>query len=180
MPRCGNFTYEIIHKKVKHISIRVTKEGDVKVTVPHRGSVKQAEAFVESRQDWVEEKLRQMTDKIVLRVGEQVWTKQKETYLAEITARIFPRFAMYGISYPTLRFRKMISCYGTCQPGTGIITLNKILADMPLECAEYVAAHELAHLLVANHSREFYRVLSGVMPDYKQREERLAEYALYH
>lgn len=180
MSRCGNFTYEIIRKKVKHISIRITKEGEVKVTVPLRGSIRQAEAFVESRRDWIEEKLRQTENKTILHVREQIWTKEKETYLTEIMARIFPRFAMYGISYPSLRFRKMISRYGTCQPKTGNITLNKILADMPVECAEYVAAHELAHLVEANHGRDFYKVLSKVMPDYKQREKRLKEYALYH
>ena len=58
--------------------------------------------------------------------------------------------------------------------------MNKVLADLPLECAEYVAAHELAHLVEANHSRRFYQVLDTVMSDHRIREKRLREYALFH
>jgi hypothetical protein len=81
---------------------------------------------------------------------------------------------------PTVRFRSMTSRYGSCCKAKASITLNKVLADLPLECAEYVAAHELAHLVEANHSRRFYQVLDTVMSDHRIREKRLREYALFH
>ncbi len=180
MPRCGSFVYEVIHKNVKSVCIRVTTDKRVTVTAPKRVSLKQIEDFVTRKQEWIENKLAHMDTKVILHVDEQEWNQKKEEYLTGVMAEIYPRFVQYHISYPVVRYRKMVSRYGTCQPGTGKITLNKILADMPKECAEYVVAHELAHLVEANHSKAFYNVLSEVMPDYKKREGRLAEYALHH
>ncbi|MCB4743327.1 MAG: M48 family metallopeptidase [Sulfurovum sp.] len=41
------------------------------------------------------------------------------------------------------------------------------------KCIEYVVFHELAHLVYADHSMEFYNYLSLFMPDWKKRKERL-------
>ena len=39
-------------------------------------------------------------------------------------------------------------------------------------------AHELVHLLHADHGRQFWRTLGRVMPDYAQRKERLGALGL--
>ena len=180
MPQCGNFTYELVKKKVKNITIRIIKDGTVRVTMPMRADVAQVTAFVESRREWIEEKLSEGEKRQLMHVDEQIWTADKEKYLCDLMAQIFPRFRMYQIPYPTLHFRKMISRYGSCYTARKEVTLNKILAELPLECAEYVIAHELAHLVEANHGRGFYQVLDSVIPDHKQREKRLKQYALCH
>lgn len=180
MPQCGSITYELVKKKVKNITIHIQKDGTVMVTMPFGGSIRQVHGFVESHMDWIEKKLSAQREKRYIHVDEQIWTAEKEQDLFDMTARIFPRFQMYQIPYPQLRFRKMVGRYGSCQTIKKIVTLNKILAELPDECAEYVIAHELAHLVEANHGSGFYRVLESVMPDYKQREKRLMQYALCH
>ena len=180
MPQCGDITYELVKKKVKNITIRIHKDGTVRVTMPTKGSVTQVTAFVESRRDWIEKKLFESQSRQWMHVDEQIWTRDKEKYLCDMMVQIFPRFRMYQIPYPTLRFRKMIGRYGSCHTAKGEVTLNKILAELPTECAEYVIAHELAHLVEANHGKGFYQVLISIMPDYKQREKRLLQYALCH
>lgn len=178
MPECGSFSYEMTRKRVKNISMRITADGRVLVTIPMHVSVTRAEQFVRERHRWVEDKLRNMEKKTLIHMDELVWTKAKQAYLEELVSQIYPRFSSYGIPYPQLKFRKMKGCYGNCRKTSGIVTLNKVLADLPVECAEYVIVHELSHLVEANHSRAFYQVVASVMPDYKIREKRLHNYAL--
>jgi len=40
---------------------------------------------------------------------------------------------------------------------------------------DYVIVHELAHLIEANHSHRFWKVVSDIMPNYKEKEEWLKE-----
>jgi predicted metal-dependent hydrolase len=53
------------------------------------------------------------------------------------------------------------------------ITFNIDLVKVPLPCVDYVVAHELVHLRIANHSPAFWRMLSRVMPDWRKWRERL-------
>lgn len=52
------------------------------------------------------------------------------------------------------------SRYGSCTIGTASIRLSDTLADMPAWVRDYVLVHELAHLLVPNHSAEFWALVS--------------------
>ncbi len=86
------------------------------------------------------------------------------------------RFCGYGIPRPTLRYRCMVGKWGSCLSASAEITFNKFLVCAPPECMEYVATHELAHLLVADHSPEFHRLMDGLMPDWRARKKRLEPY----
>ena len=88
----------------------------------------------------------------------------------EILDKQFPLVEKYGISRPALRIRSMKTQWGSCVSQKGVITLNRRLIDAPLNCIEYVITHELCHLMVANHSKEFYDMLSVFMPDWKERK----------
>ena len=41
---------------------------------------------------------------------------------------------------------------------------------------DYVVIHELLHLKVRNHGREFWERMAACMPDYKVRRARLREF----
>jgi len=95
--------------------------------------------------------------------------------LLVICREAYPAFAARGVAYPQIRFRKMISRWGSCMPERGVITLNLRLAQKPRGCAEYVVYHEFAHLLEPNHSKAFYTILTELLPDWKARRKCLAE-----
>lgn len=54
--------------------------------------------------------------------------------------------------------------WGICHPD-GRIRLNWRLAQAPLSIIDYVAAHEVAHLLHADHSPRFWRQVEAIYPD---------------
>ena len=73
-----------------------------------------------------------------------------------------------------LDYRKMKSRWGSCQPSTGRICINIVLALYPPECLEYVVVHELCHLLVPGHGPQFRELMDRVMPDWRTRKAKLS------
>ncbi len=92
---------------------------------------------------------------------------------------IYPKFQKYGISYPEIRFRHMISRWGSCQPKRKLLTFNYALVESPISCIEYVVAHEFTHFLQPNHSRKFYQQLAMFMPDWEGRKNLLEKEGQY-
>ena len=93
----------------------------------------------------------------------------KET-ITSLCQNIYPKFEKYGVSFPIIRFRNMISRWGSCQPKRGVLTFNYALVEAPISCIEYVVVHEFTHFLHPNHSRKFYQQLSMFMPDWEERK----------
>ncbi|HMQ50771.1 MAG TPA: M48 family metallopeptidase [Anaerolineae bacterium] len=50
--------------------------------------------------------------------------------------------------------------FGSCTPGQGTIRLSHRLATMPAFVRDYVIVHELAHLIEANHSPKFWKLVN--------------------
>jgi len=96
----------------------------------------------------------------------------REVVLA-ICERVYPYFAKKGIAYPKIKFRKMVSRWGSCQVLKGILTFSTNLVYVPQQCVEYVVLHEFTHFLQANHSDKFYAELAKVCPDWKMRRKEL-------
>nr|WP_042439086.1 M48 family metallopeptidase [Streptacidiphilus albus] len=51
--------------------------------------------------------------------------------------------------------------WGSCTPTEGTIRLSHRLQGMPEYVVDYVLLHELAHLLIADHGREFWALLDS-------------------
>lgn len=102
------------------------------------------------------------------------WQKEQATKLVtEICEAMYPYFKSYVSEFPQIKFRKMTSRWGSCQPKSNILTFNTLLIEVPVECIEYVVAHEFTHFLEANHSKNFYSKLEKIMPDWKERKKKL-------
>jgi predicted metal-dependent hydrolase len=78
----------------------------------------------------------------------------------------------FGIRTPNIRVRKMRGRWGSCDR-TNSILLNTELLKAPSYCIDYVIAHELCHLRHRDHGPKFQRLLTRMMPDWRQRKERL-------
>ncbi len=58
--------------------------------------------------------------------------------------------------------------FGSCQNKTKIIKLNSVLACFEESYLETILVHELVHLKIQNHGRDFYKMLLFYLPDYHQ------------
>ena len=57
-------------------------------------------------------------------------------------------------------------CWGTCSK-SAVITINWRCIMLPPELLDYVIVHELAHILMFNHSKEFWAIVQSVLPNVK-------------
>ena len=78
---------------------------------------------------------------------------------------------------PTLKLRRMKSRWGSCAP-EGRILMNTHAIKLPLRLVDYILMHELCHLKVPNHSREFWSYLGRCMPDWQRRKAALDRQAV--
>lgn len=100
------------------------------------------------------------------------WLRQQ--CKAEVIAaceKVYPDFQRLGVNYPEITFRKMSARWGSCQPYNSKLCFNTELYKMPHAFIKYVAAHEFTHFMYPNHSKEFYRQLDMIMPDWKERKK---------
>lgn len=99
------------------------------------------------------------------------WMKSRcEAILFAVCESVYPKFQKYGVEFPELRFRNMVSRWGSCQPKRKVLTFNISLIEAPPACIEYVVVHEFTHFLQPNHSKKFYSQLAMFMPDWKERK----------
>ena len=72
-----------------------------------------------------------------------------------------------GHSYQSLRLRDTRSRWGSCS-SDGHLMYSWRLVMAPRDVLNYVAAHEVAHLVEMNHSKSFWAVVQDIYGDYGQ------------
>ena len=96
------------------------------------------------------------------------YAQQAGPLFAASLARVWPRFAGFNLTQPTLAVRQMRTRWGSCTPRTGRIRLSPELVRARPECLDYVLLHECCHLLVGDHSQAFYDLQSRLLPDWQR------------
>lgn len=82
----------------------------------------------------------------------------------------------YNFTCGSVGFKDYKAKWGCCDVRRNI-TFNYKLLMLPRDLWRYVAVHELCHTEIMNHSEAFYRLVEGVMPDYKTCVKRLKNYS---
>lgn len=170
--------YDLQIKKVKNINLRIYPDGKICVSVNRWTSVRTIDKFLISKADFILKTLEKNKNrKEIPRV--QNYTEEELQRLIELLCqKVYPYFEKRGVSYPKIKFRRMVSRWGSCHPTKCVLTFNTNLIFAPLECIEYVVLHEFTHFLEANHSKKFYEELAIVCPDWKERRKLLKGVAI--
>lgn len=105
------------------------------------------------------------------------WLRQqaRREFALEV-ARWEPRL---GVAVAELGIKRMKTRWGTCNPTAKRVWLNLALIERPRRCLEYVVVHELAHLLVPDHSPAFWRVVERHLPGWRDAKRELARAPLW-
>lgn len=85
-----------------------------------------------------------------------------------------------GVKSSEYGIKKMRTKWGTCNPEAKRIWLNLELAKKPVECIEYIVAHELMHLLERNHKEKFIELMNEQMPKWRFYREELNRLPFSH
>lgn len=84
-------------------------------------------------------------------------------------ARAKVHCAALGVPKPPIRLNDALTRWGSCTPGRpgrpASIRLSWRLALAPLDVADYVVAHECAHLVEANHGPRFWARVRDLVGD---------------
>ena len=70
---------------------------------------------------------------------------------------------MLGVTLKRIVVRDQTSRWGSCT-AAGVLSYSWRLILTPPYVLDYLAAHEVAHLVEMNHSRKFWRVVAGICP----------------
>jgi predicted metal-dependent hydrolase len=73
--------------------------------------------------------------------------------------------ASLGVAVKRITVRDQSSRWGSCST-TGLLSFSWRLILAPSHVLEYLAAHEVAHLIEMNHSARFWRLVQRLCPDH--------------
>lgn len=120
-------------------------------------------------------------DKIYIDINNKISTKEaimnlfkKDLlkYLTCLTQECYLRLKT-DVPCPKVKLRKMKRILGDYSKSENLIKYTTNLIFRPVESYEALVCHELAHILVQNHSKDFYEVVYKICPNYKYLHNRL-------
>lgn len=92
-----------------------------------------------------------------------------------ITNRVSYYHTLTGGNYTSITIRDQKSRWGSCS-SRGTLSFNYRLIFAPQNVLDYVVVHELCHLTHMNHSKDFWNMVSCIMPGYKEAKNWLREH----
>jgi len=95
----------------------------------------------------------------------------KRSALVALTPRAAHYAARVGLPAPRVKISNARTQWGVCSEGA--IRLSWRLAHVEPGLADYVVAHEVAHLVEMNHSRRFWSLVESLYPGWREARERL-------
>lgn len=195
-----NISFTLIRKKIKHLYISIKPpHGTVMVSAPNWMTEDAITQAILRKREWILQK--QATcqtrtiqsfpeiEKTHYAIGDNIllWgnsypltepvTDLKEWYRMQVKNEIAKRLPIWeaqaGLYCTSWHVKAMKTRWGSCNVEAKRIWLNLYLIYYPLACLDYVILHELIHLNVRNHGKDFYALLSTYMPDWKERDQLL-------
>jgi hypothetical protein len=197
------------HRQARRYTLRIhSVSREVVLTMPPRGSLKQAQEFAQKHGGWIAARLGRLPDptpfahgtmiplrgvdhRIVHRPGQRgtVWAATDEVgehllCVAGAEAHVARRVADFlkrevkadleaasrraasglGVTFRRVSIRDPSSRWGSCST-TGVLSYSWRLIFAPPFVLDYLAAHEVAHLVEMNHSPRFWRAVLRLCPD---------------
>jgi predicted metal-dependent hydrolase len=196
------------HRQARRYTLRIdAPTREVVLTMPPRGSVREAKEFAQKHGGWIAARLKRLPEatpfahgvevplrgephRIVHRRGERgtVWTEtdgsgQRLLCVAGEPPHVDRRIsdflkreaqrdrdaasrgyaAQIGVSIKRICVRDQSSRWGSCS-NTGVLSFSWRLILAPPFVLDYLAAHEVSHLVELNHSPRFWRLVKRLYP----------------
>ena len=200
------------HRQARRYTLRIdAATREVVLTIPPRGSLKEARDFAQRHGAWIAARLRRLPEtapfaegtivplrgiphRIVHRPGARgtVWIETGENgepalcvagqaphidrrvadFLKREAKRDFEAASCrhaekLGVTVKRVVVRDQSTRWGSCS-ASGHLSFSWRLILAPDYVLDYLAAHEVAHLVEMNHSRRFWGVVERLVPDFQR------------
>jgi predicted metal-dependent hydrolase len=156
--------------RARRYVVRVSEAGVLRVTIPSRGSKRQAIEFVQQQRIWIANQLEraareraQPREVMAPEMVNALRIKAKR----ELPARLLELAAEFGLTVSRITIRSQRFRWGSCSRA-GRISLNWRLVTMPDWVRDYVLVHELMHLRRMDHSPTFWAHVARAYPNYQE------------
>lgn len=170
-PDVGIIRY-IKNNRAKRIVISV-KPDFVRVTVPRRQTLKNAQKFVEQKIDWIKTHSKNM--QILREKSEELPKIKREEAREKLGKRLSELAQEHNFQYNRVSIRNQKTRWGSCSSKDNI-SLNMKLLHLPDHLIDYILLHELVHTRVKNHSKTFWDELETVVPNARTIDKQLRDY----
>lgn len=112
------------------------------------------------------------TDGDIALLVEKFYKEQGKEILTKLTQHYA---SLLDVKYNKITIRKQKTRWGSCS-SKGNVSYNIKILCAPKEMVEYIVLHEVMHLKYFNHGKEFWKRISEIMPDYKQKMNYFREF----
>ena len=164
--------YRLIRSSRKTLSIQITPAGEVLLRCPNRMPKREAEAFLESKRQWVEKHLSSQKPVVPLTADELDWLV--DAAKEDLPQRVSRLAVQLDVTYGPITIRSQHTRWGSCS-ADGNLSFNCLLMFAPESVQDYVVVHELCHRKHMNHSPAFWAEVEKVLPDYRLQKAWLKE-----
>jgi predicted metal-dependent hydrolase len=161
------------HRRARRYILRVLDDGTLRVTLPWRGSQREAADFVVKNAEWIDKQRSAFAASQLRRDRSAFATswlrrdKLAERAAEELPQRLLELAREHGIAVTRVSIRNQRSRWGACS-ARGSITLNWRLILVPGFVRDYVMIHELMHRRELNHSKRFWGHVRAACPRYRE------------
>lgn len=174
--------YQIVYSNRKTIAIVVTVNNEIIVKAPRHLSRKELNRYVEEKQSWIESMLQQnqinYDEFLGLSIQPEEIIQAKQQAKQIITKKVEVYARQLGVTYGSITIRSQKTRWGSCS-SKGNLNFNWKICLAPEGVINYLVVHELAHRKEMNHSKNFYRVIATILPNYQESEQWLKQYGKY-
>lgn len=166
--------YCLFYRKVKYLRIEVNKD-IIRLIVPQKYPVK-IDDVMERKKGWIQSKVEQLRE--LEDISNRLSLYNCEN-LEEIVGRNVNEFgSILKVMPEKIFFRRMKNRWGSCHFRNKKLIFNRRLKFLPEELIRYVVLHEMCHLIVKNHRKEFWLLVKKLDERYEEKERLLSCYNL--
>ncbi len=165
-------------KRVR-ITIKSDSSKEIRVIVPKGISLKYIKDLVLSKQELIIKRVQQIREqeKEARKNGgnnEPIKVQESAQFLYD---RLCELAKKYGFKFNKVSFRWQRTRWGSCSSKNNI-SLNIKIIRLPSDLQDYILLHELVHIRIKNHSKDFWDELEKYFPDAKKHRKELRKYHL--
>lgn len=177
----NNLDYKIRKtKRTKRLSIAVSADASVTVTMPKWMPVLLAEKFLKEKADWIFKKINyfsKLRDSGIIKISKTDYKKKKEKARELVNKNVLELNKFYNYKINRIAIRNQKTRWGSCSSKNNLNFNYKIIYLRP-ELIKYIIVHEICHLKEMNHSKRFWVLVEKTVPNYLALRKELKKQSL--